>query len=118
MASALYAPAATAAPKDAPAVAAPAVSSGTTASADNILGDVLSNLDGVLEAVVGARVTAWWIPGQHTAEVGAELPIQKIGSVLTLGDGSFTLPLRSTQKMVQEAAANGGVHQPRARRAR
>ncbi|MFJ9315652.1 hypothetical protein ACIRN4_15790 [Pimelobacter simplex] len=78
------------------------------ATADNVVGTVLAEVDGVLRAVSGAEVKVWWVPDELDGAIGADLPIQTVGTVLTASDGSYRLPLSSTVQMQQAARANGG----------
>ncbi|UUW88419.1 hypothetical protein ABFU82_08030 [Nocardioides sp. WV_118_6] len=78
------------------------------ATADNVVGTVLTDIGGVLQAVAGAEVKIWWVPDELSGDIGADLPVQSIGTVLTSSDGSYTLPLKSTVQMQQAARANGG----------
>ena len=77
-------------------------------TADDVVGSVLSDLDGTLKAVAGAKVSIWWVPGVQDAEPGDELPVETLGSVLTAADGTYRLPLAATGEMLRTAAANGG----------
>lgn len=76
--------------------------------ASTISGTVMTDIGGQVEPVAGAEVTVWWIPEEHTAPVGSEVPIQTLTTTTTNADGSYDLSIVADFDMQRAARLNGG----------
>ncbi|MFJ9317873.1 hypothetical protein ACIRN4_27040 [Pimelobacter simplex] len=73
-----------------------------------VSGQVTETVGGGSEAVEGAPVTVWWVPGVESAKVGDRLPIETLATVTTDANGSYEIDVEPTAAMQRAARANDG----------